>query len=69
MDTGASTSASSNVDLRIGVNERPGEVVRVERRADPRRQRGFANLAILLLSVIAAASVATYLRVRKLGSP
>lgn len=69
VDTGASTSASSNVDLRIGVNERTGEVVRVERRTDTRRQRGFATLAILLLAVIAAASVATYLRVRRLGSP
>ncbi|HEX2701637.1 MAG TPA: hypothetical protein VHM89_15660 [Acidimicrobiales bacterium] len=69
VDTGASTSASSNVDLRIGVNGRTGEVVRVKRRADARRQRGFATIAILLLAVIAAASVATYLRVRRLGSP
>jgi hypothetical protein len=69
VDTGASTSASSNVDLRIGVNERTGEVVRVERRAPAGVQRGFATIAILLLTVIAAASVATYLRVRRLGSP
>ncbi|HET7488936.1 MAG TPA: hypothetical protein VFJ85_13485 [Acidimicrobiales bacterium] len=66
VDSGTSTSAASNVDLRVGVDVRTGDVVRVERRTDSRRQLALATIGILLLAVIAAASVSTWIRVRRL---
>ena len=67
VDTGTSTSAASNIDNRIQVNVQTGDVIRVERRIDERRQSAFATLAALLLAVTGAASIASYLHIRKLG--
>jgi hypothetical protein len=65
VDTGASTSASSNVDLRVDVDVNTGDVIRVERRVDPVRQLALLTLAVLLGLLIGAAVLGTYMRFRR----
>jgi hypothetical protein len=63
-DTGASTSASSNVDLRVDVDVETGDVIRVERRIDPVRQFAIITLAALFGVLVGAAVLGTFLRFR-----
>jgi hypothetical protein len=65
VDTGASTSASSNVDLRVEIDNRTNSVVRVERRVDPVRQLALVTLAALLGLFVGAAVLGTFLRFRR----
>ena len=62
VDSGASTSASSNVDVRVHVDN--GDVIRVERRVDPVRQFAAITIAALLGVFVGAAVLGTYLRFR-----
>jgi hypothetical protein len=64
VDTGASTSASSNVDLRVDVDVNTGDVIRVERRVDPVRQFVLVTIAALLGVFVGAAVLGTFLRFR-----
>ena len=64
IDSGASTSASSNVDLRVDVDVRTGDVIRVERRVDPVRQFALITIAALLGVFVGAAVLGTFLRFR-----
>jgi hypothetical protein len=65
VDTGSSTSASSNVDLRVEIDRSTNTVVRVERRVDPVRQLALVTLAALLGLFVGAAVLGTYLRFRR----
>jgi hypothetical protein len=69
VDSGASTSASSNVDLRVDVDVDTGDVIRVERRIDPVRQFAFITLAALLGVFVGAAVLGTFLRFRNGPKP
>jgi hypothetical protein len=64
VDSGASTSASSNVDLRVDVDVDTGDVIRVERRVDPVRQFALITVAALLGVFVGAAVLGTFLRFR-----
>jgi hypothetical protein len=64
VDSGASTSASSNVDLRVDVDVNTGAVIRVERRVDPVRQFVLITIAALLGVFVGAAVLGTFLRFR-----
>ncbi len=65
VDTGASTSASSNVDLRVQVDRSTHTVVRVERRVDPVRQLALVTIAALVGLLVGAAVLGTFLRFRR----
>ena len=64
IDSGASTSASSNVDYRVDIDIETGDVIRVERRFDPVRQFALITLAALLGVFVGAAVLGTFLRFR-----
>ena len=61
VDTGASTSAASNVDLQVRVSD---DDVRVERRVAPSTQYAYITLAALLGVFVGAAVLGTFLRFR-----
>lgn len=65
IDSGASTSAASNVDLRVDIDIASGNVVRIERRIDPVRQLALVTLAALLGLFVGAAVLGTFLRFRR----
>jgi hypothetical protein len=68
VDTGASTSASSNVDIRVDVDA-SNHVVRVERRVDPTRQLALVTVAALFGLLVGAAVLGTYVRFRDRPPP
>ena len=64
VDSGSSTSASSNVDVLVEVDVDTGDVIRIERRVDPVRQFAVITIAALLGVFVGAAVLGTYLRFR-----
>lgn len=64
VDTGASTSAASNVDLQVRVDNSSGDV-RVERRVAGSTQLVYVTLAALVGLFVGAAVLGTFLRFRR----
>jgi hypothetical protein len=65
VDSGASTSASSNVDVTLDVDITTGNVIRVERHIDPVRQFALVTFAALFGVLVGAAVLGTYMRFRR----
>lgn len=64
VDTGASTSAASNVDLQVRVDNSSGDV-RIERRVAGSTQLVYVTLAALIGLFVGAAVLGTFLRFRR----
>lgn len=64
VDTGASTSAASNVDLQVRVDNSSGDV-RIERRVAGSTQLVYVTLAALVGLFVGAAVLGTFLRFRR----
>ena len=64
VDTGASTSAASNVDLQVRVDNSSGDV-RIERRVAGSTQLVYITLAALVGLFVGAAVLGTFLRFRR----
>lgn len=64
VDSGASTSAASNVDLQVRVDNSSGDV-RVERRVAGSTQLIYVTLAALIGLFVGAAVLGTFLRFRR----